>query len=114
MLTRQISVGDLPPGMPEPTAEELKAVPPVGAMVAALVAGGVGGVALGEGLYRASPPLAWLAWLGACLMLYGVAVLAGRQGLRRSNFLVTLGLGFCVFMSTMFVWANRSRVRPAA
>ena len=106
MLTRQISVGDLPPGMPEPTAEELKAVPPVGAMVAVLFAGGVGGTALGEGLYRASPPLAWLAWLGACLTLYWVAVLAGRQGPRRSNFLATLGLGFCVFASTMFVWGE--------
>ena len=106
MLMRQISVGDLPPGMPEPTAEDLKAVPPAGAMVAALLAGGVGGAALGEGLYRASPPLAWFAWLGACLALYSVAALAGRQGPRRSNFLVTLGLGFCVFVSTMFVWGE--------
>lgn len=113
MLTRQISVGDLPPGVAASTAEEIKEVPPVGAMIAALLAGGACGAALSEGLYRASPRLAWLAWLGACLTLYRVAVLAGRQGPRRSNFLVTLGLGFCVFVSTMFVWGE-SLPRPTS
>jgi Zn-dependent protease with chaperone function len=103
---RHISIGDLPPGMPERSTEDLKAVPPTGAIIAAIVAGGLGGAALGEGLYRTSPRLAWLAWLGACLTLYAVATIAGRHGPRRSNFLVIPGLGFCVWVWTIFIWAE--------
>lgn len=48
-----------------------------------------------------------MARLARCLPdVYWAAVLAGRQGPRRSTFLVTLGLGFCVFVSTMFVWGE--------
>jgi hypothetical protein len=106
MVMRHAAISDLPAGVPPPSADDLKAVPPVGAAIVAIVAGGLGGAALGEGLYPESPGLAWLAWLGLCLMLYCVATIAGRRGARRWSLLTILGLGFGVLVSTMFVWGE--------
>lgn len=96
-VTWPAAPGDRPPDLPQPSAEELKAIVPLGVTVAVMVATMFAGAATGEVLHRTSPRLAWVIATGMCCTLFWTTTIAGRQGPRRWSFIAVPGLAFFTF-----------------
>lgn len=102
-FTWPVATRDRPPDIPQPSAEELKSVPPPGVSIAVMVATLVGGAAAGEVLHRTSPRLAWVIAIGVCCTLFWTTTVAGRQGARRWSVVVVPGLAFFTFSYLMMI-----------